>query len=193
MTAAVLGFDRSVTGRRWIGRGGGGVDAERLGLAIAQRFGLPEIVGRLIALRGVGLDEVERFLEPTLKAELPDPSLLRDMDAAASRLADAVQRGGTVGLFADYDVDGATSAAQMARYLRAAGCPTLLHIPDRIDEGYGPNLPALRGLAGQGAEVVVCLDCGILAVDTLGEAQRAGIDVLGIDHQIPAPELPPAG
>src|SRR3546814_10876012 len=75
------------------------------------------------------------------------------MDAAASRLADAVQRGGTVGLFADYDVDGATSAAQMARYLRAVGCPTLLHIPDRIDEGYGPNLPALRGLAGQGAEV----------------------------------------
>src|SRR3546814_10508870 len=69
------------------------------------------------------------------------------MDAAASRLADAVQRGGTVGLFADYDVDGATSAAQMARYLRAVGCPTLLHIPDRIDEGYGPNLPALRGLA----------------------------------------------
>src|SRR3546814_15271361 len=115
MTAAVLGFDRSVTGRRWIGRGGGGVDAERLGLAIAQRFGLPEIVGRLIALRGVGLDEVERFLEPTLKAELPDPSLLRDMDAAASRLADAVQRGGTVGLFAASAVDGAPAGAQMAR------------------------------------------------------------------------------
>lgn len=192
LTVAVLGVERSVTGRRWVGRGGAGPEAERLGLAIAQRHGLPEIVGRLIALRGVGLDDVERFLEPTLKAELPDPSIFKDMDAAAARLADAVVRGRTVGLFADYDVDGATSAAQLVRYLRAVGGSSLLHIPDRIDEGYGPNLPALRGLAEQGADVVACLDCGILAVDTLGEARQAGIDVLVIDHHLAGPELPPA-
>lgn len=192
MAAAVLGVERSIGGRRWVERGGAGPEAERLGLAIAQRHGLPEIVGRLIALRGIPLESVERFLEPTLKTELPDPSLLLDMDAAAVRLADAVERGEAVGLFADYDVDGATSAAQMARYLRAVGCTSIVHIPDRIDEGYGPNLPALSGLAARGAGVVVCLDCGILAVDTLGEARRAGIDVVVVDHHLAAPELPPA-
>ncbi|MEQ9332377.1 DHH family phosphoesterase, partial [Thalassobaculum sp.] len=192
MTATVLGVERSATGRRWVERGMGGVEAERLGLAIAQRHGLPEIVGRLIAGRGIGLDEVERFLDPTLKTELPDPSVLKDMDAAATRLADAVEAGGAIGLFADYDVDGATSAALMSRYLRAVGTETVVHIPDRIDEGYGPNLPALQGLADRGAGVVACLDCGILAVDTLGEARAAGIDVIVIDHHLAGPELPPA-
>lgn len=190
--AAVLGVERSVTGRRWTGRGGAGAEAERLGLAIAQRHGLPEIVGRLIALRGIDLDAVERFLEPTLKAELPDPSVLKDMDAAAARLADAVVAGATVGLFADYDVDGATSAAQLVRYLRLVGCQSILHIPDRIDEGYGPNLPAFVGLAARGAGPIVCLDCGILALDTLGEARRAGMDVLVVDHHLAGPELPAA-
>lgn len=192
MTAAVLGIEQSVTGRRWIARGGTGPEVERRGLAIAQRHGVPEIVGRLIAQRGIDLDAVERFLEPTLKAELPDPSLLKDMDLAADRLADAVTGGRTVGLFADYDVDGATSAALLSRYLRSVGTETLLHIPDRIDEGYGPNLPAIQGLVSRGAGVVACLDCGILAVETLGQARAAGIDVLVIDHHLAGPELPPA-
>ncbi|MEQ8398618.1 single-stranded-DNA-specific exonuclease RecJ [Thalassobaculum sp.] len=192
MTTPVLGVERSVTGKRWIARGGAVIEAERLGLAIAQRHGVPEIVGRLIAQRGIGLDGVERFLEPTLKAELPDPSVLKDMDVAAARLSDAVQGGQPVGLFADYDVDGATSAALMTRYLRAVGATSIVHIPDRIDEGYGPNLPAIEGLAGQGAGVVVCLDCGILAVETLGQARAAGIDMLVIDHHLAGPQLPPA-
>jgi single-stranded-DNA-specific exonuclease len=192
MTTPILGVERSVTGKRWIARGGAGVEIERLGLAIAQRHGVPEIVGRLIAQRGIELDGVERFLEPTLKAELPDPSVLKDMDAAAGRLSDAVQGGQPIGLFADYDVDGATSAALMTRYLRAVGATSLLHVPDRIDEGYGPNLPAIEGLAGQGAGVVVCLDCGILAVETLGEARAAGIDMMVVDHHLAGPELPSA-
>lgn len=192
MTTPVLGVERSVTGKRWIARGGAVIEAERLGLAIAQRHGVPEIVGRLIAQRGIGLDGVERFLEPTLKAELPDPSVLKDMDVAAARLSDAVQGGQPVGLFADYDVDGATSAALMTRYLRAVGATSIVHIPDRIDEGYGPNLPAIEGLAGQGAGLVVCLDCGILAVETLGQARAAGIDMLVIDHHLAGPQLPPA-
>ncbi len=192
MTATVLGVERSATGKRWVARGGDGGAVERLGLAIAQRHGLPEIVGRLIAQRGVALEYVERFLDPTLKVELPDPSVLRDMDAAAARLADTVQSGRAVGLFADYDVDGATSAALMTRYLRAVGTEAVVHIPDRIDEGYGPNLPALEGLVERGAAVVACLDCGILAIETLGQARAAGIDVLVVDHHLAGPELPPA-
>lgn len=189
---AFLGVERSLTMRRWTLRGGTGVEVDRLALAIAQRFDLPEIVGRIMAQRGIALEAVERFLDPTLRSELPDPSRFRDMDAAADRLADAVVAGQTIGLFADYDVDGATSAASMARYFRAVGARTLLHIPDRIDEGYGPNLPALKGLAEKGAGVVVCLDCGILAVDTLGQARAAGIDVVVVDHHIAEPELPAA-
>lgn len=192
MPASLLGVERSAGGKRWIARGGADPAVDRLGLAIAQRHGVPEIVGRLIAQRGIGLDSVERFLEPTLKAELPDPSVLKDMDAAAARLADAVESGRAVGLFADYDVDGATSAALMTRYLRAVGSDAVVHIPDRIDEGYGPNLPALQGLAARGAGLVACLDCGILAVDTLGEARAAGIDVIVIDHHLAGPVLPMA-
>ncbi len=189
---AFLGVERSMTARRWTLRGGCGVEVDRLALAIAQRFGVPEIVGRVMAQRGIDLDAVERFLEPTLRTELPDPSRFRDMDAAAERLAEAVVSGQTIGLFADYDVDGATSAASMARYFRAVGAPVVMHIPDRIDEGYGPNLPALQGLVAQGAGVVVCLDCGILAIETLGQARAAGIDVIVVDHHIAEPELPAA-
>lgn len=189
---AFLGVERSMTARRWTLRGGSGVEVDRLALAIAQRFGVPEIVGRVMAQRGIDLDAVERFLEPTLRTELPDPSRFRDMDAAAERLAEAVVSGQTIGLFADYDVDGATSAASMARYFRAVGAPVVMHIPDRLDEGYGPNLPALQGLVAQGAGVVVCLDCGILAIETLGQARAAGIDVIVVDHHIAEPELPAA-
>lgn len=189
---AFLGVERSLTARRWTLRGGSGVEVDRTALAIAQRFGLPEIVGRIMAQRGIELDAVERFLDPTLRTELPDPSRFHDMDTAAERLADAVVSGQIIGLFADYDVDGATSAASMARYFRAVGAETVLHVPDRIDEGYGPNLPAIQGLVTRGAGVVVCLDCGILAIDTLGQARDAGIDVVVVDHHIAEPELPAA-
>jgi single-stranded-DNA-specific exonuclease len=107
---------------------------------------VPEIVGRLLAARGIGIEAAAAFLEPTLRVLLPDPSLLTDMDAAAERLADAVAFGQTVGVFGDYDVDGACSAALMVNWLRALGCTVVHHVPDRMREGYGPNGPALLGL-----------------------------------------------
>ncbi len=192
MAEAFLGVEQSISGRRWIDRGGGSAECSRLGLAIAQRHGVPEVVGRIIAQRGVGPEAVERFLEPTLRAELPDPSRFKDMDAVADRLAEAVMASQTIGLFADYDVDGATSAACMARYFRAVGAETVLHVPDRIDEGYGPNLPALTALRDRGAGVIVCLDCGTLAVETLTGAQDAGIEVAVVDHHLAESVLPPA-
>ena len=172
-----LGVTSSLTNRRWVWRGG----EERTGLMLAQRAGVSEIVGRLLAARGVSPEAAADFLAPTLRALLPDPSILAGMDAAAARLAHAVQRAETVAIFGDYDVDGACSAAIMAWLLRMLGCPVLTHVPDRITEGYGPNAPALRALAAQGATLVVCVDCGTAAAGPL--AALAGLaDVLVLDH-----------
>src|SRR6185437_5975235 len=138
----VCGVDRGLSGRRWVWRTG----EDRIAFGIAQRLEVPEIVGRLLAARGVGVEAAAAFLEPTLRVLLPDPSLLIDMDAAAERLADAVAGGETVGVFGDYDVDGACSAALMVSCLRDLGCAVAPHVPDRMREGYGPNGPALLGL-----------------------------------------------
>jgi single-stranded-DNA-specific exonuclease len=154
---------------------------ERTGLAIAQRLDVPEMVGRLLAARGIGSDAAADFLEPTLRALLPDPSVLLDMDVAAERLAAAVRAGEIVGVFGDYDVDGACSAAVMTLLLRGLGCTVLTHVPDRITEGYGPNGPALLALAGQGASLIVCVDCGTAAGEALA-AVAGQADVLVLDH-----------
>ncbi len=150
-------------------------------MGIAQRLGLPEIIGRLLAARGVTIETAGHFLEPTLRALLPDPSVLTDMDAAAARLAHAVRRGETVGVFGDYDVDGACSAAVVVRLLRGLGCAVLTHVPDRMREGYGPNAPALLGMARQGATVIVCVDCGTAATKALA-AVAGQADVVVLDH-----------
>ena len=181
-----LGVGCSVTGRRWVWRQG----EERTGLAIAQRLGVPELVGRLLAARGVAMDDAAAFLDPTLRALMPDPSVLADMDAAAARLARAVQANETVAVFGDYDVDGACSAAVMILTLRTLGCPVLSHVPDRLTEGYGPNAPALRTLAAQGATLIVCVDCGTAAAPAL--AAVAGLaDVLVLDHHVSESGPPP--
>lgn len=187
-----LGVERSFTGKRWVPRDGADPEAERIGLAIAQRFGFPELVGRLIAARQVGLDEVEAFLDPTLKALMPDPGLLRDMDACVGRLSRAVRDREQIAVFSDYDVDGATSAAILIRYLRWVGADPLLYVPDRIEEGYGPNTPALLKLKGQGARLVVTLDCGVTAYEPLAAASEAGLEVVVVDHHMAEPELPRA-
>jgi single-stranded-DNA-specific exonuclease len=172
-----LGVERSLSGRRWVWR-----EAEqRVGLGIAQRLGVPEIVGRLLAARGVAAPEAANFLEPTLRALLPDPDALTDMAAAAERLADAVRRSETVAVFGDYDVDGACSAAIMTLLLRGLGCAVLTHVPDRLTEGYGPNAAALRGLAARGATLVLCVDCGTAAGDVLA-CLRGVADVVVLDH-----------
>ncbi len=137
-------------------------------------------MARLLAARSVGIEEAPHFLDPTLRALLPDPSRLIDMDAAADRLARAVRDGETVGVFGDYDVDGACSAALMSTVLRDLGCPVLPYVPDRIAEGYGPNLAALQGLVARGATLIVCVDCGTAAGAVL-EA-LAGADIVVLDH-----------
>ena len=175
--APVLGVARSLTGRRWMWRPA----EDRIGLGIAQSLGVPEIVGRLLAARGIGLEAAAHFLEPTLRALLPDPSVLADMDAAAARLADAVRHGETVAVFGDYDVDGACSGALMVSFLRDLGCDVLPYVPDRLSEGYGPNLPALQSLMARGATLVVCVDCGTAAGAVLG-ALAGQADVLVLDH-----------
>jgi len=177
MPETVLGVTSSLSGRRWIWR-----EAEpRIALGIAQRLGVPEIVGRLLALRGVGIEAAADFLDPTLRALLPDPSVLIDMDVAAERLARAVRANETVGVFGDYDVDGACAGAVLAELLQGLGCPVLSHVPDRLTEGYGPNLPALRALAERGATLIVCVDCGTAAVAVLG-AMRGQADIVVLDH-----------
>lgn len=173
----VLGIERSLGGRRWVWR----VGEDRLALGIAQRIGVPEIVGRLLAARGVAIDAAGDFLDPTLRALLPDPSRLTDMDAAADRLARAALQGETVGVFGDYDVDGACSAALMVTLLRELGCTVHSHVPHRMTEGYGPNPTALCGLADRGASLVVCVDCGTAAAEALS-CLHGRADVIVLDH-----------
>ncbi len=177
MTEPALGVAHSLSGRRWVWRAG----EDRVAFGIAQRMGVPEIVGRLLAARGVGIEAACDFLEPTLRALLPDPSVLADMDVAAERLARAVLAGETVAVFGDYDVDGACSAALMVTLLRSLGCGVLHHVPDRMLEGYGPNGPALAALVAQGATLVVCVDCGTAAGAALAVLDGKA-DVIVLDH-----------
>jgi single-stranded-DNA-specific exonuclease len=186
---AVLGIERSLAGRFWRARGG---CDDRAGLAMAQRLGLPEIVCRLLAGRGISADDAERFLAPTLRDALPDPSHLKDMDKAATRLVAAVQQGETIAVFGDYDVDGATSSALLRRFFAAIGAPLVIYIPDRQREGYGPNAAALRKLKEQGAGIVITVDCGITAHAALADAAEAGLDVVVVDHHLGEPQLPRA-
>lgn len=184
--SCLLGVESSATGKRWLNREGD----ERLGLALSQRFGLPEIVGRLLASRGIDLDTAQDFLEPTLRNLLPDPSHLKDMDVAAERLASAVMQGETIGIFGDYDVDGATSSALLRRFLAAVGGKSRVYIPDRIREGYGPNAPALLELWKAGVTVVVTVDCGTSAHEPLKIATQAGMDIIVADHHTAEASLP---
>ncbi|MGH6946266.1 MAG: single-stranded-DNA-specific exonuclease RecJ [Kiloniellales bacterium] len=185
---AFLGVERSLSGQRWEER----LAEPRLALALAQRHGLPELVARILAGRGVALDAAEAFLEPRLRALLPDPLGLAGMAEAVARLLRAVEGGEKIVVFGDYDVDGATSAALLLRFLRAAGVEAGFYIPDREREGYGPNAPALLKLKQQGAGVVVTVDCGITAFEPLAAARAAGLDVIVVDHHVAEPELPAA-
>ncbi|MDF2231548.1 single-stranded-DNA-specific exonuclease RecJ [Albimonas sp. CAU 1670] len=185
---AFLNVERSALGRRWVGPG---VEIERLGLAIAQRLDAPEMVGRVLAARGVAPEGAAAYLAPTLRELMPDPSVLKDMDLAADRLARAAQAGETVGLFGDYDVDGAASSALLLRWLRAMGIEAKVHIPDRMTEGYGPNVPAMTALA-KDCSLILCLDCGTLAHEPIAAAVAAGAEVLVVDHHLGGETLPPA-
>lgn len=185
-----LNVERSLGGRHWVER----LDqaGAAAALAIAQRHGLPDLVARVLAGRGVAVDDAPAFLDPSLKALLPDPSALTDMDGAAARIADAVIAGQSIAVFGDYDVDGATSAALLARFFRHQGIEATVYIPDRLFEGYGPNIEAVRSLAAAGNRLVVTVDCGSTSFDALAVARDLGLDVVVIDHHEMGTELPPA-
>lgn len=185
---AFLDVARSVTDRRWVGPT---AEAERLGLGIAQAADLPEPLARVLAARGVTAAEAPAYLAPSLRDLLPDPSTLRDMDAAAARLARAVLKRERIALFGDYDVDGAASCALMTRWLRGLGLAATVYVPDRIDEGYGPNVPAMRGLA-QAHDLILCLDCGALSFEPIAAARAEGACVLVADHHLCGEALPEA-
>jgi single-stranded-DNA-specific exonuclease len=161
-----------------------------LGTAISQRHGLPDLMGRVLAARGVALDNVATFLDPTLKALMPDPSSLRDMEKAAARLADAIQAKQNVAIFGDYDVDGACSSALMKRFLEHHETPARIYIPDRIFEGYGPNAAAIETLVKEGAKLIVTVDCGTTSHEPLSVARKLGADVVIIDHHQADERLP---
>jgi single-stranded-DNA-specific exonuclease len=177
-----------MNGRAWRLR-----EAEpRRAATLRQKLALSEISARLLAARGFDVETAPRFLDPRLRDELPDPSHLKDLDKSVERLADAVVATEPIAVFGDYDVDGATSAALLHRYLAMAGAPLRVYVPDRVREGYGPNVPALRALKAEGARVVVMVDCGVTAHEPLAAARDLGLDVIVVDHHAAEPTLPPA-
>ena len=182
----VFGIGRSLSGRAWRWRGGncGEVDGS------PSAGGLDDLVTQLLLARGVPRDDLARHKAPTLRAFLPDPSLLRDMDTAATRLARAVTSGERVTIYGDYDVDGATSAALLIRVLRDLGLEAGYYIPDRLLEGYGPSGDALVKLGASGSKLVVTVDCGAMAHEALAAAHDARVEVIVVDHHKCSSELP---
>lgn len=183
---SILGIDRSLTGRAWRWRGG------NMDLSASHASLDHDLVTQLLLARGVPQDDVERHRNPSLRAFLPDPSIFRDMDQAAERLANAVQAGEELTVYGDYDVDGATSAALLIRLLRMLGHPARYYIPDRLLEGYGPSGEALVRLGAEGSRLIITVDCGAMAFEALEMAHEAGIEVIVVDHHKCAPELPRA-
>ena len=184
MRSPVLNVSRSILGQPWRWRGGvvDGVDG----------FEADDLVTQLLLARGCHHDDIESNRTPTIRGFMPDPSIFQDMDAAAERLADAVERVEPVTIFGDYDVDGATSAALLTRLLRDLGLDPGIYIPDRLMEGYGPSGDALLGIGKGGTRLIVTVDCGAQAFEALALASSAGIDVIVVDHHKCAAELPRA-
>ncbi|WP_439156063.1 single-stranded-DNA-specific exonuclease RecJ [Yoonia sp.] len=183
---AFLGIEVSATGRRWTGPG---AEEDRQSEAMAQTTGLPVPLCRTLVRRGVDAQDSGRFLAPTLRDLLPDPRILRDMDIATGRFLQAVAKKEKIAVFADYDVDGGSSAALLITWLRDMGVTGTLYIPDRIDEGYGPNDDAMQMLA-RDHTLIVCVDCGTLSHGPIAAAK--GADVIVLDHHLGGETLPDA-
>ena len=187
--AGYLGVTRSLSGRLWRERAADPETVRRHEMAL----GLPEPLARALASRGVEDGQGEHYLNPTLKALFPDPSSFMDMDKAAAILVDAVAKGRPMAVFADYDVDGASSAAQLVRWTRALSAPLRIYVPDRITEGYGPSPAAFRRLKDEGVELVITVDCGAAAMEAVTYAVEIGLEVVVIDHHLMrGDEVPPA-
>ena len=185
---AFLGVEASVSGQRWMSRTDQA--AQNRALAMTQVHAIPELVARVLAGRGVGVDEAPQFLDPTIRTLMPDPATLTDCEAAAARLASAIIRAEKVAIFGDYDVDGAASSALVARFFRHFGLDVEIYIPDRIFEGYGPNAAAIDQLIDRGANLIVTVDCGSTSIDALRAAASRAIDVVVIDHHQMGHEMP---
>jgi single-stranded-DNA-specific exonuclease len=185
---AFLDVERSLGGRRWRAR----LDAlgEARAQAIAQTTGQTDLLSRILAGRGVAIEDVERHLEPTLRDLMPDPRTMADMGAATERLAHAIDARQRVAIFGDYDVDGACSAALLSEYLAELGCETMIRIPDRVTEGYGPSVEIMRELHAAGANLVVTVDCGAVSFEPFAEAAKLGLDVVVFDHHQAPEKLP---
>lgn len=183
---AFLDVERSFSDRRWTPGRGDALLAE----AISQRHGLSSILGEVLVNRGIGPDECQAYLEPRLKDLLPDPSGFRDMDVAAAIIARHIIDDRPMAVFGDYDVDGATSSALLIRYMSAVGGRMVPYIPDRMAEGYGPNLPALQKLADDGHELIITVDCGTTAFEVLDAAADLNIRVVVVDHHLAEDRLP---
>lgn len=183
---AFLDVERSLTGRRWVGPD---IDITRAAEAMAQVTGLPDAVCAVLATRGVPAEEAESFLAPQLRSLLPDPRSLRDMEKATARILAAVKSRQKIAIFADYDVDGGSSAALIIDWLRHFDQSATLYVPDRIDEGYGPNDEAMAKLAS-GHDLIICVDCGTLSHGPIAAA--VGADVVVLDHHLGGETLPPA-
>jgi single-stranded-DNA-specific exonuclease len=188
--AALLGVEQSARGFRWVER----LDPGRtlVATSISQANGLPELLGRVLAARGADPQTATRYLDPSLKTLLPDPSRLRDMEKAATRFAAAIKASEAVAVFGDYDVDGAASVALIERFLRAHGQSVATYIPDRLTEGYGPSPEALVGLVEEGARLILTVDCGTTSEAAIAAANEAGAEVIVIDHHQADDALPPA-
>ncbi len=185
-----LNVERSISGQRWVSRLGQA--GENRALAMAQLHGIPELIARVLAGRGVSVDDAPAFLDPTIRNLMPDPSTLTDCEKAAARIAQAALRGERVAIFGDYDVDGAASSALLYRFLTHFGVEATIYIPDRIFEGYGPNPAAIGQLIDNGAQLIVTVDCGSTSHESLAVAAERGIDVVVIDHHQVTHELPVA-
>lgn len=183
---AFLAVETSLSGRRWVGPT---IEEDRLSEAMAQATDLPPAICRTMVRRGVAEGEVEHYLEPKLRDLMPDPRSMRDTERAAARFLLAVKNREKIAIFADYDVDGGASAALLIDWLRASGLSATLYIPDRIEEGYGPNVPAMADLAAS-HDLIICVDCGTLSHEPIAAAKAA--DVLVLDHHLGAETLPPA-
>ena len=183
---AFLSVQTSLTGRRWVGPDPA---QDRLAEGMAQATRLPLPLCRILAARGVSAEDAPAFLAPSLRDLMPDPLTLKDMGTAADRLLQAVSRRERIAIFADYDVDGGSSAALLLVWLRHFGLQATLYIPDRIDEGYGPNVPAMTQLA-EAHDLILCVDCGTLSHDPIAAAK--GADVVILDHHLALETLPQA-
>ena len=187
---ALLRVEHSARGLRWVDRLK--PERENVAMALAQKGGLPDIVARVLAARGAGPEALEEFLNPTLKALMPNPSDLRDMDRAAERFARAIRDKEHIAVFGDYDVDGGSSVALIRRFLAAHGHDAQAYIPDRMLEGYGPNVAAFEQLVGDGARLILTVDCGTVAHEPLARARGLGAEVIVLDHHQADEQLPDA-